>query len=65
METNIVKAKKLAKKLLEMYPERFTSDFNTNKKALVELTTVSSKKMQNVVAGYISRLIKKHTKISR
>lgn len=65
METHIVKAKKLAKMLLEMYPERFTSDFSTNKKALVELTTVSSKKMQNVIAGYISRLIKKHTKSIR
>lgn len=64
MDVHIVKAKKLAKKLLEMYPERFTSDFTTNKKALVELTTVSSKKMQNVIAGYISRLIKKQTKTS-
>jgi len=33
VEIQTVKAKKLAQKLLEIYPERFTSDFNTNKKA--------------------------------
>ncbi len=59
MEMRVVKARRLAQKLLEMYPERFTTDFNANKKVLADLTTVSSKKMRNVVAGYICRLKKR------
>lgn len=61
MEIQTVKAKKLAQKLLEIYPERFTSDFNTNKKALVELTTLSSKQTRNLIAGYISGLKRRQT----
>jgi len=61
VEIQTVKAKKLAQKLLEIYPERFTSDFNTNKKALVELTTLSSKQTRNLIAGYISGLKRRQT----
>ena len=61
MEIQTVKAKKLAQKLLEIYPEKFTSDFDANKKALVELTTLSSKQTRNMIAGYISGLKRRQT----
>lgn len=48
--------KRLARELLEKYPERFTADYEVNKKLLMELTLFHSKKLRNRVAGYISRL---------
>jgi len=39
--------------------DRFTSDFEANKKTLSEVATVESKKIRNVLAGQITRLVKK------
>lgn len=37
----------------------FTTDFNENKKVLDSKLNISSKKMRNVIAGYVTRLKKK------
>ncbi len=50
--------KNLARKLLELYPDRFTTDFEHNKKVVMELADIPSKKVRNKVAGYITHLIK-------
>jgi len=50
--------KRLAKQLVEKYPDKFSSDFETNKQALNELGIFTSKKMRNKVAGYIVRIMK-------
>jgi len=50
--------KVLAKKLLELYPDRFSDDFEQNKRAVVELADVGSKRVRNMVAGYITHLVK-------
>ena len=50
--------KEIARKLVERFPEKFTSDFDHNKKMVNELTNVTSSKIRNRVAGYIVRLIK-------
>jgi len=50
--------KRLARKLLETYPDKFTADFETNKKLVAELTNIQSKRVRNRVAGYITRLVK-------
>jgi small subunit ribosomal protein S17e len=39
--------------------EDFTTDFNENKKILDSKLNISSKKMRNVIAGYVTRLKKK------
>lgn len=39
--------------------EAFTTDFNSNKKILDSKLNISSKKMRNVIAGYVTRLKKK------
>lgn len=39
--------------------EAFTTDFNENKKVLDSKLNISSKKMRNVIAGYVTRLKKK------
>lgn len=50
--------KEIARKLVERFPEKFTSDFDHNKKMVNELTNVTSSKIRNRVAGYIVRLMK-------
>ncbi|HIQ49841.1 MAG TPA: 30S ribosomal protein S17e [Nanoarchaeota archaeon] len=51
--------KNLGKKLLKKYPDKFTTDFEHNKKVLKELGIFESKKIRNKVAGYIVRLKKR------
>ncbi len=45
--------KRASKKLLEVYPDEFSEDFEANKKKVSELTTAQSKPLRNKVAGYI------------
>ncbi len=51
--------KNLARKLLELYPDKFTTDFETNKKLVSELADIPSKKVRNKVAGEITRLVRR------
>jgi len=48
--------KRIARELVERFPDKFTTDFETNKKLLESLTNISSKNMRNRAAGYITRL---------
>lgn len=48
--------RKLASEILEKYPDKFTTDYETNKKLLAELADIPSKKLKNRIAGYISRM---------
>ncbi len=51
--------KNIGKKLVKMYPDKFTTDFEHNKAVLKELGIIDSKKVRNKVAGYIVRLKKR------
>jgi len=51
--------KRLAEELVLTYPDKFTADFEHNKKAVAELVEGLSKRMRNKVAGYITHLISK------
>ena len=46
---------KMARELVERFSEKFTTDFENNKK-LESLTNISSKKLRNKVAGYITQI---------
>lgn len=48
--------KRIARKLLDRYPDKFTTDFENNKKLVDALTNISSTKLRNRVAGYTARL---------
>jgi small subunit ribosomal protein S17e len=48
--------KRIARELVEMYEDKFTTDFENNKKLVDALTNISSKKLRNRVAGYTARL---------
>lgn len=47
--------KKLAVRLLERYPEAFSTDFEHNKEVVNALTNVESKSVRNRIAGYVTR----------
>jgi small subunit ribosomal protein S17e len=56
VRTSLVK--RTARKLLEMYPDIFTRDFEHNKKVVSQLIEYRSKKLRNQIAGYITHLVK-------
>lgn len=51
--------KRTANKLLKEYKENFSKDFGHNKIQAVKFADIRSKKMRNVLAGYIARLVKR------
>ena len=53
IKTKLIKSK--TREFLEAHPDRFSKDFNENKKGIQELSDVSSKKMRNAIAGYLVR----------
>lgn len=57
IKTSLVK--RTGEQLSGKYPDRFKADFEHNKKALNDITNIHSKKLRNVIAGYITKLAKK------
>lgn len=51
--------KRKTRELLKKRGESMTTDFTENKIQVNKFTTVSGKKLRNVIAGYISRLKKR------
>lgn len=54
--------KRITFKLLDAHKEKFSTDYSKNKKLVQEHSDVSSKKLRNIIAGYISRQIKNKDK---
>lgn len=50
--------KKVAKELIEKYPDVFLEDFEENKNLLQKYTYIQSKSVRNRIAGYITHLVK-------
>lgn len=53
-----VLVKRLARELLSRYPDKFTLNFDENKRLVAGLTDIKSKRLRNRVAGYITRLVR-------
>jgi len=53
-----LKIGKLAKKIMEINNESFSTDFEANKKLIKKYLPTISKQMQNKIAGYLIRLRK-------
>ena len=51
--------KRSTKELLETYGENFTPDFSENKVLLANFMEVRSKRLRNIIAGYMTRLKKR------
>jgi len=51
--------RKIAKRLLEEHGDIFTTDFEKNKEIVKKFVEIKSKKIRNVVAGYITSFKKR------
>jgi len=49
--------KHLAKELISRYPNKFTTNFDDNKRMVDELTEGATTRVRNQVAGYITRTV--------
>ena len=61
IKTQLVK--RITKQLLANYNQNFTDDFTKNKEALNKLVKLSSPKIRNTIAGYLTRLVRMQKKI--
>jgi small subunit ribosomal protein S17e len=52
--------KRTAEELVKKFPDRFTADFETNKKVVMELADITTVKMRNRIAGYVTRTVVKN-----
>ena len=50
--------KRTGRKLVALHKENFAPDFEKNKPLVHEYLPRANKKMKNIVAGYVTRLIK-------
>ncbi|MCX8170520.1 MAG: 30S ribosomal protein S17e [Candidatus Bathyarchaeota archaeon] len=50
------KVKRIARELIRKYPDKFTANFEENKKILSEIAFIPSSRLRNSIAGYITRL---------
>jgi small subunit ribosomal protein S17e len=57
IKTTVIK--RTGKKLVAQNRTSFKTDFESNKQLLPNFIEIPSKKMKNVLAGYITRLMKK------
>jgi len=51
--------KHIASDLFEKYSDKFTTDFEKNKEVVNELVDFESKRIRNIVTGYITSLKKR------
>ena len=48
--------KRVSHQLMELYGDKFSKNYEENTKILSNYLKVSSKKLRNIIAGYLSRL---------
>ncbi|MBP2143571.1 small subunit ribosomal protein S17e [Methanococcus voltae] len=51
--------KRTGDELVERFAEKFTTDFDSNKKAVGEVALIETKTLRNRVAGYVTAKVKK------
>ncbi len=47
--------KRVARTLVDTYPDKFNGDFENNKMLVSKLTDVQTKRLRNMLAGYVTR----------
>lgn len=57
IKTQMIKS--ISLKLVKEHGKDFKTNFDENKKIVEQHTDVSSKKIRNVIAGYITRLMRR------
>lgn len=56
IKTQLVK--RFALKTMKEYPDTFKKNFSENKTLLMGVSEINSKKLRNVIAGYLTRLVR-------
>ncbi len=51
------RVKRIARELIDRFPDRFTADFRANKELVKSLVKTSSPKLRNMIAGYVTHLV--------
>ena len=51
--------KRIAEELVKKFPDKFTDDFDHNKKVVDEVADVTTVRVRNRIAGYVTRYRKK------
>lgn len=51
--------KRTTKKLMEEHKGYFKEDFEENKKLVSQFTAIPNKRLRNITAGHITKLVKK------
>ena len=54
--------KTTSEKIYAKYKDKFDRSFDNNKKSVDEAAIINSKKLRNVIAGYITRMVEQHKK---
>ncbi|MFH1275603.1 MAG: 30S ribosomal protein S17e [Candidatus Woesearchaeota archaeon] len=57
IKTKLIKRK--TNELNRLHGDKFATDFEQNKKITVQYTKIPSKKLRNIIAGYMTRLRRK------
>ncbi len=50
--------KRVTNKLVKEHGEVFKKDFESNKQLVTKFADIPSKKLRNIIAGYVTRLVK-------
>ncbi len=58
IKTQLIKRNTL--QIYEQFKDRFSSDYTENKTQLDQLASIRSKKLRNIIAGYLTRLVRMH-----
>lgn len=53
--------KNISNELFSKHSEEFSTDFSKNKEVVDKFLNVKSKKMRNIIAGYLTSLKKQHS----
>ncbi len=57
------KVKTVSEELVNRYGDKLTEDYSTNKEIIGQVADIPSKKMKNMIAGYVTRLVKTNKEI--
>jgi len=55
-KVRIAAVKKVSRELIARYPDKFTTNYESNKTVLADLVDAKTKRLRNRVVGYVTRL---------
>jgi len=52
--------KRVTRELIKLHSNKFTDNFEENKKIVNTLISTPSKRLRNIIAGYVTKIIKRN-----